>query len=75
MSWLTTQQAADIADCHPNTMRIKLNSGEIHGHQMGAKARWRVSPDAVDAWIRSDGADDGAEACGCREMRIARPAS
>lgn len=49
--WLSTQQAAERAGRHPDTVRRALIAGELHGHQAKANACWRAHVDCVDAWL------------------------
>lgn len=48
--WLNTQQAADRAGCHRQTVIKALESGELHGSQRKAGGRWRIHVDCLDAW-------------------------
>lgn len=49
--WFSTEQAADYASCHPQTVRKALQAGELDGGQRKAKGRWRISRASLDAWL------------------------
>ncbi|MFI6302119.1 helix-turn-helix domain-containing protein [Amycolatopsis thailandensis] len=66
IDWWTPAQVATEVKCHVTTVWLALESGELHGHQRMRGGRWKVHPDAVDAWIRGM---DGVAACGCARLR------
>lgn len=49
--WLTTQQAAERATRHVDTVRRALEAGELHGSQRKARGTWRIHVDCADAWV------------------------
>lgn len=59
----TTQQAAEYASCHEDTIRRAAEAGELHGAQRTKpNGRWSFHIDCLEAWLH--GADcphkDGA---------------
>lgn len=64
--WLTVADVAQVTGWHPDTVRRRLESGEMHGHQRSRRGRWQIHSDAVDACIRGL---DGPTACGCARLQ------
>lgn len=60
--WLSSEEVATRAGMHAKTVTTALLDGELHGHRLNGRGRWRVHTAAVDAWVV--GADQWA-ACGC----------
>ena len=61
MKRLTVLQAAAIAQCTPDTIRLALQSGALVGHQRVKGGRWLIKPEALEAWM--DGVPYTPEAC------------
>jgi excisionase family DNA binding protein len=56
MPWLTTEEAAEILEYHPETIREMLRDGRLKGKKHGYL--WLVNPDSVDdfkSWIMKHG--------------------
>lgn len=53
-TWHTTETAADHVNCHPQTVRKALASGDLHGRQRTAKGHWRIHVECLDAWAAGD---------------------
>lgn len=51
---VTVEQAAHIADCHPETVRRALRSGELHGRQRGKGGTWKMRPGCVKKWAANE---------------------
>ena len=49
--YYTTDQAAEIAGVHRQTVGDALRAGELHGVQRKTRGNWRISEDALRAWI------------------------
>jgi excisionase family DNA binding protein len=47
----TTQQAAEYASCHTNTVLKAAESGELHGGQKVKRGRWSFRRECLDAWL------------------------
>lgn len=69
--WLTSEEAAVRARRHVVTVRRAFEDGTLHGHQTQRGGRLSFRPSAVDAWVTGL---DGAAACGCPRLKIARVA-
>jgi excisionase family DNA binding protein len=52
---MTVQQAAWALTVHPRTVLRAIDAGELSAVKV--RGRWRVPPDALDAWVRADGND------------------
>ncbi len=63
--WLSVAAAAHRRGCSTRTVRIALETGELHGHQPCFRGRWTIRTESVDAWIRGE---SSASACGCSEI-------
>lgn len=48
--WLTTEQAAQRAQRHEQTVRKALEAGELHGSQRVTGGRWRIHVECLDSW-------------------------
>jgi len=48
MPWLTTEEAAEILDYHPETIREMLRAGRLKGKKYGHV--WLVEPNSVDEY-------------------------
>jgi excisionase family DNA binding protein len=47
-----TAQAAEYANCHPDTILRSLQAGELHGGgQRKAGGRWSIRRECLDAWL------------------------
>jgi excisionase family DNA binding protein len=46
-----TAQAAAYAECHPDTIRRALESGELHGGQRKSRGRWSIRRECLDQWL------------------------
>ena len=51
-AWMSTEQAAEYAGMHPETVRRACETGDLTAYQMRRGGRWRIHPDDVDTWIR-----------------------
>lgn len=69
--WMSVPSVADYTGHHRSTVRVALESGELHGHQRRYRGRWNLHIDAVDAWMRGE---DGTAACGCSQLGARRHA-
>lgn len=49
--WFNTNQAADYAERHPDTVRDALEAQRLHGGQSKPGAHWRIHRDCLDAWL------------------------
>ncbi|WP_248582562.1 helix-turn-helix domain-containing protein [Nocardioides sp. InS609-2] len=50
--WLTTRQAGERADRHPETVRRACEAGDLHGGQtVPGRSSWRIHIDCLDAWV------------------------
>lgn len=49
--FLVVMEAALLAECHPDTVRAALRSGELHGAQRSKGGTWKVRPACLDAWV------------------------
>lgn len=63
--WMNVAAAAARAERHPNTIRLALEYGDLHGHQRRHRGRWQIHTDALDAWVRGE---PGVAACGCSQL-------
>lgn len=45
------EQAAEYANCHPQTVRKALAAGELKGGQRKAHGRWSIRREDLDAWL------------------------
>lgn len=63
--WLSTREVASIVGCHYITVARALECGELHGHQRYRGGRWRIHPDAPDAWVQGG---DSSAPCGCSSV-------
>lgn len=48
--FLSSAEVADLAGCHPVSVRRALEGGELHGTQPQVGARWRVGRECALAW-------------------------
>lgn len=48
---LTVAEVAAVARRHPVTVRVALESGELHGTQRAKNCRWLIREDCAEAWI------------------------
>lgn len=48
---LTPAQAAVVAQLHPQTIYLALESGELHGSQRVKRGRWSIRPGCLDAFL------------------------
>lgn len=46
-----TEQAAEYAGAHPETIRQAAQSGELHGGQRRKNGRWSFRLECLDAWL------------------------
>jgi len=56
MPWLTTEEAAEILDYHPEGIRMMLRDGRLAGKKYGNV--WFVDEDSVrdfKSWVESQG--------------------
>lgn len=51
---ITVEQAAHLADCHPETVRRALRTGELHGRQRGKGGTWKMRPACVKRWAANE---------------------
>lgn len=51
MIWFTPEEAATVAHCHPETVRVALRNGDLKGTQAKVHGRWLVREDRLDSWI------------------------
>lgn len=51
--FLTADEAAELLNMHPRTIRRLLNSGELPGTRLGRQ--WRISASAVRSLIETGG--------------------
>jgi len=49
--FISLQQAADLLQMHPDTVKRKTRSGEIPGRKLGRRWKYRVSE--LDAYAKS----------------------
>lgn len=49
--WLDSQQAAEYAGRHHESIRAACASGELHGTQRVVRGKWRIHRDCLDAWM------------------------
>lgn len=52
--WMNTEQAADHAGRHVDTIRKAVESGELHGAQRKVKGRWRINVECLDKWVAGE---------------------
>ena len=52
--WFRGVQAAEYADCHPDTVRRAAEAGELHGYQRRKLGHWRYHRDCLDAWLAGE---------------------
>lgn len=50
--WWTLPEAAKYARCSPEHLRRALFSGDLEGSRVGARGRWLVHVDSLEAWLR-----------------------
>lgn len=57
---LSIRQAAERLDCHPDTVRRAILQGRLEGSKVRGQfgQEWRVSRQALEDYIRADGASD-----------------
>jgi hypothetical protein len=48
---LTVAEVATRARKHPDTVRLALADGELHGTQRVPRGKWTVRESCADAWI------------------------
>ena len=53
---LTPQDVAEWANVSERTVRREIEAGRLPARRFGAK--WRIDPDDLEAWGRSNPADD-----------------
>lgn len=53
----TVGSAADYTDRHPNTIRLALAAGELHGTQRVTGGTWRIRQACLDSWIDGEPCD------------------
>jgi excisionase family DNA binding protein len=46
----TTNEAAAVAKCHPNTLRAEINRGNLRAARVGN--RFRILHDALRDWLK-----------------------
>jgi excisionase family DNA binding protein len=51
-SLVSTGAAAEIAGCHPVTVLRAIHRGELEAMRLGRAGRYRITPDALEAWLR-----------------------
>lgn len=47
----STQQAAEYANLHVDTVRRALQAGELKGGQRKANGRWSIRREDLDRWL------------------------
>jgi len=47
----TLAEAADVLRVSPETLRLRLASGEIEGHRTSERGRWRITREALERYI------------------------
>lgn len=50
MKLVNTFEAAEIADCHEETVREALRDGSLHGAQKKKRGTWRMEEECVTDW-------------------------
>ena len=65
MTWLTVAEAARHARVTAKTIRRRLESAELHGHQHARKSPWVTHKAALDAHIHGKSEAEQRAACGC----------
>lgn len=50
----TPKEAAEIARQHVVTIRLRLESGELHGSQRVAGGRWLIEEQCLQAYMRGE---------------------
>lgn len=50
-TYLTSDQAADAAGVHRQTLTNALRDGSLHGVQRMKRGNWRISESCLEAWI------------------------
>lgn len=49
--WLLTKEAANYLGMHPDTLREKYRSGEIHAEKREGTKPWRTKKEWLDAYL------------------------
>ena len=65
MRWLTTDEAAGHARVSAKTIRRRVESAVLHGHQHTRKSPWVIHEAALDAHIQGKTEAEQKAACGC----------
>jgi len=52
--WVTLRDIAAHLKMHPQTAWVKAKAGDIPGHQINGKGKWRFRISEVDAHIKGD---------------------
>lgn len=65
MTWLTTTEAAKHARVGIKTIRRRVESAVLHGHQHTRKSPWVIHEAALDAHIQGKSEAEQKAACGC----------
>ncbi len=50
--YLTTEEVAEQLRVYPGTVKRWLREGKLAGVSLGSRAGWRVSEEALDAFVR-----------------------
>ena len=53
--WLTAEQAAELLQVHPETVREWLRRGKIPGGRAGPRGNWRIQRRGLEAAIQVNG--------------------
>jgi excisionase family DNA binding protein len=53
----TTEQAAEYASAHVDTILRALRAGLLHGGQRKFGGRWSIRRDCLDAWLDGESCD------------------
>ena len=60
--WLTVQQAADVIQVHPETVREWLRTARLPGTLLSRRAGWRIREGDVQRFLAGEIGDVGGKA-------------
>lgn len=67
--WVTLKDIAAHLGMHPQTAWVKARAGDIPGHQINGKGKWRFRISEVDARLRGENDDPFAQSPQSRARR------
>lgn len=63
LQFLSVTSAAEVADCHRQTIGDALRADELHGFHGGKNKHWRIDEACLRAWLEG-------RACSHREKLV-----